>query len=319
MPSILLTKRLPAAAFAPLDEACEVDLHRGEGVMPRDELLARVAGKDGLVCLLTDRIDREVIEAGERLRVIANVAVGYDNVDVAAARERGIVVTNTPGVLTDAVAELTWAMILAITRRLGEAERLLRSGEWRGWALDFMLGTQLTGRQLGIVGLGAIGCAVAARAEAFGMTVAYLERPGATAKAGSVPDGWQPLSWDRLLVSSDVISVHTPLTPETRHLFDRKALTRMKRSAYLVNTARGPVVDEAALAWALAEGIIAGAALDVFEEEPRVHPGLLGLDNVLLLPHIGSATVDTRTAMARLAVRNALAVLRGDPPLTPVA
>jgi glyoxylate reductase len=204
-------------------------------------------------------------------------------------------------------------MILAITRRLSEGERLVREGRWLGWGFDFMLGADLSGKQLGLVGLGRIGRAVAARAEAFGMTVAYTTRREANLQGATA------LSFDHLLNTSDIVSVHVPLTNETRHLVDRRALARMKRTAYLVNTSRGPVVDEAALAWALEQGLIAGAALDVYEHEPVVHPDLLRLDNVLLLPHLGSGTTETRTAMAALAVDNVVAVLSGRPPLTPVS
>jgi glyoxylate reductase len=288
-----------------LEAACDVDRYDGAGAIPPEELLARVAGKQALLCLLTDRIDRAVIDAGRDLRVIANIAVGFNNIEVAAARERGIVVTNTPDVLTEASADFTWALILGITRRLAEGERLLRRGEWKGWALDFMLGTELRGKQLGLVGLGRIGRAVAARAEVFGMRVVHRSRTGG-----------MPL--DRLLSTSDIVSLHVPLAPDTTHLIDQAALARMKRSAYLINTSRGPVVDEAALAWALREHLISGAALDVYENEPNVHKDLLTLENVLLVPHLASATVETRTAMADLAVRNTLAVLNGDPPLTPV-
>src|SRR5206468_12390621 len=215
----------------------------------------------------------------------------------------GVAFTNTPDVLTEATAELTWALILAVTRRIGEGERLVRRGEWRGWALDFMLGMELRGKQLGIIGRGRIGRAVAAKAPAFGMTAVFAKHD---------------MSLDELLVSSDVVSVHAPATQETRHMFNRRTLARMKRSALLVNTARGVIVDEDALVWALKENLIAGAALDVFEKEPTVHPGLLPLENVVLVPHLGSATRETRTAMADLAVRNVLAVLSGEPPLTPV-
>jgi glyoxylate reductase len=289
-----------------LEAACDVDRYDGAAAIPREELIERVAGKHALVCLLTDHIDRDVIEAGRDLKVIANIAVGYNNIDVAAARQRGIVVTNTPDVLTEASADFTWALILGITRRVSEGERLVRRGEWKGWALDFMLGTELRGKQLGIVGYGRIGRGVAARASAFGMHVVHTSRSG-----GGVP-------LDRLLATSDVVSLHVPLTRETTHLIDQPALARMKRSAYLINTSRGPVVDEAALAWALRERMISGAALDVYENEPVVHPDLLKLENVLLAPHLASATVETRTAMADLAVRNAIAVLNGEPPLTPV-
>ena len=312
--SILLTGKIPSSVVARLEQVGEVDQFRRDGVdvMPHDELIARIAGKQALVSMITDSIDREVIAAGTELKVIANAAVGYNNIDVAAARERGIIVTNTPGVLTDATADLTWALILGITRRIGEGERLIRRGEWRGWTFDFMLGAEIRGKQLGIVGYGGIGRAVAARGRAFGMRVAYTSRtPKDDADA-------EPMAFDRLLATSDVVTLHCPLTPDTRHLIDQPALARMKRSAYLVNTSRGPVVDEKALAWALRTRLIAGAALDVFEQEPKVYPELLTLDNVLLVPHLGSGTVETRTAMADLAVRNVAAVLSGQAALTPV-
>jgi glyoxylate reductase len=311
MPSVLVTRKLPSSVIAKLSAAADVDVYTGEAAIPAEELRARVAGKDALVSLLTDAVDRTVIDAGPTLKAIANVAVGYNNIDVPYARARGIVVTNTPDVLTESVADFTWAMILAITRRLSEGERLLRRGEWKGWALDLLLGMELRGKQLGLVGLGRIGRAVAARADAFGMRVAYTSRT----EAAGVGEAMQ---LDRLLLTSDVVSLHVPLTPETTYLIDKRALTRMKRSAYLINTARGPVVDEAALAWALQHHLLAGAALDVYEHEPAVHPDLLSLENVLLVPHLGSGTTETRTAMADLAADNVLAVLDGRPPLTPV-
>jgi glyoxylate reductase len=244
--------------------------------------------------------------------VNANVAVGGTNIDIPYAKSRGIVVTNTPDVLTESVADFTWALILAITRRLSESERLVRRGEWKGWALNLLLGTELRGKQLGLVGVGRIGRAVAARAAVFGMAVAYASH-GEIEFAGA-----EPMPLDRLLLTSDIVSLHVPLTPETRHLIDRRALTRMKRSAYLINTARGAVVDEEALAWALHHHLLAGAALDVYENEPTVHPDLLTLENVLLAPHLASGTTETRTAMANLAADNVVAVLAGRPPLTPV-
>jgi glyoxylate reductase len=320
-PAVLLTRRIPSTVLARLESACEVDLYSGESAIPRSDLLARLPGKQALLSLLTDRVDEEVLAAGSDLRIVANIAVGHDNVDVAAAKARGIKVTNTPDVLTEATAELAWALILSATRRVAEGERLLRRGGWKGWALDFMLGMELRGKQLGIVGLGRIGMAVASRAPAFGMTVAYHSLGGESAPApGSPlpPPLMKALALDELLATSDVVSLHVPLTPATRHLIDRRALARMKRSAYLVNTSRGPVVDEEALAWALRERLIAGAALDVYEREPSVNSGLASLENVVLAPHLGSATTETRTAMADLAVRNVLAVLRGEPPLTPV-
>jgi len=312
MPKILITRKLPASVLAKLSAVADVDLYIGDAAIPADELRARVADKDALVCLLTDAVDRTVIDAAPKLKAIANVAVGYNNIDVPYARSRGIVVTNTPDVLTESVADFTWALILAITRRLSEGERLVRRGEWKGWALDLLLGTELRGKQLGLVGVGRIGRAVAARAGAFGMRVAYTSRreidfPGA-----------EPMQLDRLLLTSDIVSLHVPLTPETRYLIDKRALTRMKRSAYLINTARGPVVDEAALAWALQHHLLAGAALDVYENEPAVHPDLLSLENVLLVPHLASGTTETRTAMADLAADNVLAILDGRSPLTPV-
>lgn len=310
---ILVTRKLPSKVIGKLEENCDVDLYLGEKAISRDELLQRVAGKHGLVCLLTDSIDAAVLEAaGPQLKVVANVAVGYNNIDVTACRARGIAVTNTPDVLTNACADFTWGLMLAVTRRLGEGERVVRAGQWKGWALDYMLGMELRGKQLGLVGVGRIGRAVADKAPAFGMSVAYSAR-----RAADIPNATQ-MPLDRLLATSDVVSLHCPMTPETKHLIDQKALTRMKRTAYLINTSRGPVVDEAALAWALKERLIAGAALDVYEKEPEIHAGLMSLENVLLIPHLASATTETRTAMADLAATNAIAVLNGQPPVTPV-
>jgi glyoxylate reductase len=300
-PRVLVTHRIPSSILAKLQEACDVDLQ--EEPLTPDELGEHVRDKQGIVCVLTDRIDDELLAAAPGLKVVSNIAVGYDNIDARAARARGIVVTNTPDVLTEATAELTWALILTAARRIGEGERLVRRGAWKGWALDFMLGTELRGKQLGVIGRGRIGRAVAARAPAFGMTAVFAK---------------ENMSIDELLVSSDVVSINTSLRPETRHLIDRRALMRMKRSAILVNTARGPVVDEEALAWALGERLIAAAALDVYEREPVVHEALLAMENVVLAPHLGSATRETRTAMIDLAVRNAIEVVSGRPALTPV-
>ncbi|HJU45042.1 MAG TPA: D-glycerate dehydrogenase [Vicinamibacterales bacterium] len=313
MSRALVTRKLPSSVIAKLEAACEVDLYTGSKAISREELLQRVKGKNALVCLLTDTVDTALLDAaGPQLKVVANVAVGFNNIDVPACRARGVVVTNTPDVLTNACADFTWGLILAVTRRLGEGERQLRAGAWGGWALDHMLGMELRGKQLGLVGVGRIGRAVADKAPAFGMTVAYSE-PAAINLPGAAH---MPL--DRLLATSDVVSLHVPMTAETRHLIDKKSLARMKRTAYLINTSRGPVVDEEALAWALKERLIAGAALDVYEKEPEIHPALLSLENVLLIPHLASATTETRTAMADLAVSNVVAVLNGQPPLTPV-
>ena len=310
-PSVLLTRRIPSTVFAKLEAACDVDLHDGSGAIEPADLKRRLSGKQGLICVLTDTINGEVIAAAPDLKVVANIAVGYDNIDVPSVKKRGVIVTNTPDVLTEATAELTWGLILSVTRRITEGDRLVRRDGWKGWALDFMLGTELRGKQLGVIGRGRIGRAVAAKAPAFGMTAVFASR----GSRGTVPD---EMSLDEILVSSDVITIHTPLTPETRHLIDRRALARMKRTAFLVNTSRGLVVDEDALLWALTERLIAGAALDVYQKEPDVPPAFWALENVVLAPHLGSATRETRTAMADLAVRNVLAVLGGQPPLTPV-
>jgi glyoxylate reductase len=297
--------------MARLEEACEVHLFEGES-LTRDALADQVRGKQALITMFTDPVDAVVLEAGESLRVVATVAVGYNNIDVPAARARGVVVTNTPDVLTEATADLTWSIVLGLTRRIVEGDRLVRRGGWKGFAFDFMLGSDMRGKQLGIVGMGRIGRAVASRGRAFGMHVAYTR--GASA-AGETAEA-MPL--DRLLATSDVVSLHCPLTPDTKHLIDQPALMRMKRSAYLVNASRGPIVDEAALVWALKNRLIAGAGLDVYEDEPKVHPDLLALENVVLVPHLGSATTETRTAMADLAAQNVVAVVAGQPPLTPV-
>ena len=300
---VLLTRRIPSAILERLQSSVDVDLYEGPSAMPAEELARRIKDKDGLIAVLTDKVTGELVAGAPRLKVVANIAVGYDNIDVPAVKARGIVVTNTPDVLTEATAELTWTLILSAARRVTEGDRLIRHNGWKGWSLDFMLGTELRGKQLGIIGRGRIGRAVAAKAPAFGMHAVFAKHD---------------LSVDELLISSDVISIHTPMTPETRHMIDRRALARMKRTAILVNTARGPIVDEEGLAWALKERLIAAAALDVYEREPAVHPALLELENVVLAPHLGSATRETRTAMIDLAVNNVLAVLSGRPPLTPL-
>ena len=312
MPRVVVTRGLPEPALRALHESgADVWVSPEDRALDAGELRAAVRGADAVVSMLHDRIDDELLAAaGAQLRVVANVAVGYDNVDLEAARRHGVTITNTPGVLTDATADLAIALMLAITRRLGEGERRIRSGTPWAWSIDFMLGRGLHAKTLGIVGYGAIGRATAARARAFGMEVVHTRRsPGP--EPGRV-------ELDELLECAHVVSLHCPLTPETRHLIDAGALARMRADAYLVNTARGPVVDEAALAAALREGAIAGAALDVFEREPEVEPGLVELDNVVLVPHLGSATVETRTAMAELAAANAVAVLAGESPPTPV-
>jgi glyoxylate reductase len=299
---VLLTRRIPSSLLSRLQALCDVDLYEGPSAIPADELKRRLADKQALISVLTDRVTPELLDAAPNLRIVSNIAVGYENIDVAAATARGVIVTNTPDVLTEAVAEFTWALILAAARRVVEGDRLIRRNGWKGWALDFMLGTELRGKQLGIVGSGRIGRAVAAKAPAFGMTAVFGQRT----------------ALDQLLVTSDVISLHVPGGPATRNLIDRKTFARMKRSAIFVNTARGSVVDEEALIWALKERLIAAAALDVFENEPHVREELMTMENVVLAPHLGSATRETRTAMINLAVSNILAVAAGDPPVTPV-
>lgn len=301
---IVVTRRIPEPALVELRALGEVWMSDEDRPLEPDELREAVAGATAIVSMLHDRIDASVAEAaGPGLKIVANVAVGYDNIDVPALTSRGVVVTNTPGVLTDATADLAFGLLLALTRRIAEGDRLLRARQPWSFHLGFMLGTGLQAKTLGIVGPGQIGRAMAKRAEAFGMHVVYSGR--------SDPK-------EDLLRQADVVSLHCPLTPETHHLIDAAALKAMKPTAILINTTRGPVVDEAALADALLAREIAGAALDVFEREPDVEPRLLELDNVVLTPHLGSATVETRTQMALLAADNVTAVLTGQEPVNPV-
>jgi glyoxylate reductase len=304
-PSVYLSRRVPAAVVAELEQPFALTVFDEEHPPARDELLAGVAGKDGLCTMLSDRVDDELLDAaGPQLRVVANYAVGYDNVDVDACSRRGVLVSNTPGVLTEATAELTMALLLDLARRVSDGDRMLRrSDEWI-WSPTFMLGSGLGGKTLGVVGLGRIGACVARLAEAFGMRIVYTSRSGP--KEG-VHFDWLP--FDELLRTADVVTLHCPLTAETRYLIGADELRSMRAHAFLVNTTRGPVVDEGVLVEALRSGEIAGAALDVFEHEPTVHPGLLGLDNVVLAPHLGSATRETREAMGMLCVEALRAVL----------
>jgi glyoxylate reductase len=318
-PRIAVTGRIPEPGLDVLRAVGSVWAWDGDGPPGPDVVHAAVSGCDAAVTLLTTKVDDAFLDAaGPGLKVVANVAVGYNNIDVPACRARGVVVTNTPDVLTDATADIAMALVLMSTRRLGEGERIVRSGTPWQWGMFYLLGTGIQGARLGIVGMGKIGAAVARRARAFGMEIVYSNRsaadPTVEAELGAVR-----LPLDALLATSDVVSINCPYSPATHHLIDAAALARMKPTAFLVNTARGPIVHEAALADALEHGVIAGAGLDVFEFEPAVEPRLLGLDNVVLVPHLGSATVETRTAMATLAARNAVAVLQGRAPLTPVA
>jgi glyoxylate reductase len=317
-PRIVVTRRIPEPALDLLRTDGEVVVNPDDRALGPDELRAFVGGADALVTMLHDRVDGDLLDAaGPQLRVVANVAVGYDNVDVAACTERGVRFTNTPGVLTEATADIAFALILMTTRRLGEGERLIRSRTPWSWNMFFHLGTSLQGKTLGLIGLGQIGQATARRARAFGMHLVYSSRRQADPAVEAELET-RRLALDELLAGADVVSLHCPLTEDTRHLIGARELREMKRTAHLVNTTRGPVVDEAALAAALRDRVIAGAGLDVFEREPEVHPDLLDLENVVLLPHLGSATIETRTAMATLAARNVLAVLERIEPPTPV-
>jgi glyoxylate reductase len=335
-PQVFVTRQLQAPAIKRLSEVCDYRIGAESGVLDRDSLLAGVSDANGLICLLTDAIDREVINAGTRIRVIANVAVGYNNIDVAAARERGVHVTNTPDVLTEATANLTWALILAVTRRIVEADAFTRAGKFTGWDIDMLLGSGITGKTLGVVGYGRIGRAVARRATGFGMQVVYcgrddiafrddphhnsimLARQGGTSPLSQSArlDGLaaRRVTFYQLLEMGDIITLHVPLAAATNHLFNAPTFARMKPGAYLINTSRGPVVDEAALAEALRQRRIAGAGLDVYEHEPEISAPLMEMSNVVLLPHIGSATLETRTAMAMLAVENVIDALQGRTP-----
>jgi glyoxylate reductase len=320
-PRIVLTRPLPPTASAMLAEVGDVVAPEGVEPLSREALLSLVAGADAIVSQLYDVIDAEILAAADgRLRLVANVAAGYDNIDVAAAEARGVAVTNTPGVLTDATADITVGLILMVMRRLGEGERLLRRGDDWSWDLEFMLGTSLRGRTLGVVGFGQIGRAVAVRAKAFGMQVVRASaRPGAAPSPDGAPADVAELSLEQLLAAADVVSLHCPLTPHTRHLINAERLGLMRPGSYLVNTARGAIVDETALVQALRAGHIAGAALDVFEHEPRVTPELLELENVVAVPHLGSATREVRDAMAELAASNVVACLAGRALPTPVS
>ncbi|MEM2289495.1 MAG: glyoxylate reductase [Candidatus Hadarchaeales archaeon] len=308
MKRVFVTRLLPGPALEVLREKCEVEVNEEDRVLTKREIIEGVRGKDGLLCLLTDRIDAEVMDAGApTLKVISNYAVGFDNIDVPEATRRGIAVTNTPGVLTETTADLTWALLMAVARRIVEADKFVRRGDWKGWAPSLFLGRDVYGKTLGIVGLGRIGKAVARRAAGFEMKVLYFDVKRDEKAEKEL--GVRFVSLEELLRESDFVSIHVPLTKETWHLIGEKELRLMKPTAFLVNVARGPIVDEAALIRALREHWIAGAALDVYEREPYVPPELIQLENTVLLPHLGSASVETRERMAMMAVENLLAVL----------
>lgn len=316
-PMVVVARAVPREALELLAGHCTVDANGADVGYTPDELISHARNADALVSLLTDRIDETILAACPKLKIVANVAVGYDNVDVAAARRRDVVVTNTPGVLTDATADFAWALLLAVTRHVVAADRYVRDGRFREWMMMEFHGAELSGRVLGIAGFGRIGQAVARRGRGFGMHVVYAG-PRRVAQAIEDELGAHYVDKETLLATSDVLSLHVPLVPATRHYLGDAEFALMKRSAFVINTARGPVIDEAALARALTAGTIRGAGIDVFEREPAVDPALLAAPNTVLAPHIGSATAETRTKMALMAAENVLAVLAGRPPVNPV-
>ncbi len=311
-PNVFATHSLFEAARQILQGTCEVEYWAKPQRPPREEVLRRVKDKEGLICLLTEKINEELLSVAPKLRIAANVAVGFDNIDVAACTKRGVAVTNTPGVLDETTADFAWTLLMAVARRLSEGEELARSGKWKNWDLDQLVGTDVWGKTLGIVGFGRIGRAVARRASGFQMRVVYTDAQRAPAEVERAlkVEFWE---MNALLAESDFISVHVPLLPETRRLFDAPKFKRMKPTAFFINTSRGPVVDEAALVAALEGEQIAGAGLDVYENEPFIHPGLKRA-NVVLAPHIASASLETRTKMACIAAENVVALFREQRP-----
>lgn len=303
----------PGEALDRLAQRCSVRVRREETILTEEALVAFIGGAEAAMTILADPVTDRVLQRCPKLRIVANVAVGYNNIDLDAAARRGVWVTNTPDVLTEATADLAWGLVLAVTRRVLEADGFLRAGSYTGWRPDLLLGRGLQGRTLGLLGYGRIGRAMARRARASGMQVIFHDPGVITGEAGD-----RGVELEELLRTSWVLSVHCPLTPLTRHLLNRERLALMQPGAYVVNTARGPVIDEAALVEALEGGHLGGVGLDVYEDEPEVHPGLLRRKDVVLLPHIGSATLEARSAMASLAADNVLAVLEGREPRTAV-
>ena len=310
---VLVTARMPVEVISLIEREHQVESYQEDPPLDRQSLLRRVADKEGLLCTITDRIDAELLDGAPALKVIANYGVGFEHIDLAGATRRGIPVTNTPGVLTDATADLAFALILATARRIAAGDRRVREGKFTYWAPLLFLGQEVSGKTLGLIGLGRIGQAVAQRARGFGMRVLYHSRTRLAPAAEQELQVAYALR-ETLLQEADFVSLHVPLTPETRHLIGRRELELMKPTAFLINTARGPVVDEAALVEALRRGQLGGAGLDVYEREPELSPGLTDLDNVVLLPHLGSATIETRTRMGLMAAENLLAGLRGQRP-----
>lgn len=311
-PKVFLTRMLPDPVMKQLREKTELTVNTEDRVLRHEELIEGVKGKEALISLVTDTIDDAVMAAGTQLRVISNYAVGFNNIDVASATKRRIAVTNTPGVLTETTADLAWALLMAVARRVVEADAFTRAGKWDNWAPLLFLGSDVYGATLGVIGMGRIGQAVARRASGFGMRVLYFSRTRLTAEEERALNA-SYTEKETLLKEADYVSLHVPYSQATHHFIGERELELMKETACIINTARGPVIDEQALVRALSEKVIAGAGLDVYEDEPRLAPGLAALNNVILLPHIGSASVETRTKMGMLAVQNALDVLSGKP------
>ena len=310
--NVYVTRRIPDESIRMLEDACDVvDVNPHDRALTRTEFLEAVQGRDGLLCLLTETVDDEVLDAAAGVKGVANYAVGFNNIDVDACTRRGIPVSNTPDVLTDTTADLAWALMFSVARRIVEGDRYVRDGKFKGWGPLMLLGDDLTGKTLGIVGGGRIGMATAARAVGFSMPVLYTSR---NRHEDIEAIGAQYRSLDDLLQASDFVSIHVPLMPETTHLIGPRELNLMKSTAYLINTARGPIVDEKALVSALRNGIIAGAGLDVFEREPELEPGLADLDNAVIVPHVGSGTVATRIKMGNKAATNLIAMVKGEEP-----
>lgn len=307
---VYVTRRIPDAGLEILKRDCEVEVSPHDRPLSREEFLAAVRGRDGVVCLLTDKVDAEAFEAAKSVKGFANYAVGFDNLDVAEATRRGIPLSNTPDVLTDATADMAWALLFAAARRVVESDGVNRGGAWKGWGPLQFIGGDVTGATLGIVGAGRIGAAMAAKSVGFRMKVLYTDARRNEALERSI--GARFVSFDELLAESDFVSVHVPLMPETRHLFTYETFRKMKRTAYLVNTARGPILAEDDLVRALRDGLIAGAGLDVYEGEPALAKGLAALSNVVITPHTASATVSSRNGMAVKAATNVLAMIRGE-------
>ena len=311
-PKVFVTRRLPQVSLDRLEEVFEMRVNPEDRVLTREEVIEGVKWCDVLLCLLTDPIDGELMDANPNLKGIANYAVGFNNIDVDAATERGLPVSNTPGVLTDTTADMAWALMFAVARRIVEADKFIRSGEFKGWGPMMLLGGDIYGKTLGVIGVGRIGASVASRAIGFNMKVLYTDvfhNEELEKKVGA-----KKVEMEELLRESDFVTVHVPLMPETTHLISEKELKMMKKTAYLINNSRGPVIDEKVLVKALKEGWIAGAGLDVYEEEPKMAEGLAECENAVLTPHTASATVETRTGMAMMAAENAIAMIEGRRP-----